>query len=661
MSVSQVTPQQSDPFASIAQPLSTPSGPASAPNGTDPFASIAEPAQDQTADSQQPGFWQRAYETSGIKGLVDSAKAKADADKAAGAEVAKHIQNGEWGHALEKIVGHLYGNTNIPTLAGVAKNTFDHGSKAVSHAMTRDNPAEGVSELAKSVPVLGPVGESIANPLSEDIANKNYPGVAGDVTGGAAQIASMVAAPSSAEKITAAPEAAEAAIPKNPTIAGTELPRTVGQAAADANPTGVGSDVKGVEDIARKVPGSGALRDISTEQQAGARQVLTDKAATAVPGQPVEASNAPESIEQNAANAADAARKSGSAKYEELAKEAGIGSGADFTKPVEAAHDILSNDTLAKVLPKSARDALGNVASSLTNRAKIARQIYGKAFGDLDATKQAEVGKAMSGGPAPAAPPFESLMKARSELADAANGMKDPADRFQMHKALDQFDQAIDETLKAHDEVNGSDLTGKLSEGKKLWSQKYAFEEFRDGLQDIMRDQPHTGNREINGAAFQKLINDLDPRGAKGKTTLQRMFPDDPQSVKDIHDLADFMGKNQGNAGGMASGMAKLRLLGLKESAIGLIGNTAGMSWLLSKPGLARNLLTAFTAGKNVAKASAAIGALNHAVSGVQQKADDSGQVPKGRTPVNAPDGVTYHFPDEESARKFRQSAGIQQ
>ena len=375
-------------------------------------------------------------------------------------------------------------------------------------------------------------------------------------------IALMRGGAKGAQELPAAAEGAEAAIPRPISVGGTELPETVGQAASRANSTGIGSDIKGVEDVAKRIPGSEGLRDVSNKQQAAAREILADKASTAVSGTPAQVSKAPESIEQNAANAAEAARQAGSAKYEELSKAASIGSGADFTKPVEAANSILSDDTLAKVLPKSARDALGKVAASLTDREEIAHQIYGKAFSDLDGAKQSEVGKAMLG-PAQA-PPFDAILKARSELSDAANGMKDAADRFQAHKAVDQFDQAINESLKAHDEVNGTDLSGTLAEGKRLWSQKYAFEEFRDGLQDVLKNQPYTGNREINGSAFQKLVNDLDPRGSKGTTPLQRMFPDDPQSVKDIHDLADFMGKNQASAGagGMASGFAKLRILG---------------------------------------------------------------------------------------------------
>ena len=471
-------------------------------------------------------------------------------------------------------------------------------------------------------------------------------------------IALMRGGAKGAQELPAAAEGAEAAIPRPISVGGTELPETVGQAASRANSTGIGSDIKGVEDVAKRIPGSEGLRDVSNKQQAAAREILADKASTAVSGTPAQVSKAPESIEQNAANAAEAARQAGSAKYEELSKAASIGSGADFTKPVEAANSILSDDTLAKVLPKSARDALGKVAASLTDREEIAHQIYGKAFSDLDGAKQSEVGKAMLG-PAQA-PPFDAILKARSELSDAANGMKDAADRFQAHKAVDQFDQAINESLKAHDEVNGTDLSGTLAEGKRLWSQKYAFEEFRDGLQSLMRDHPTQGigrSTEQHSRSSSMISIHAERKGRHSSTECFRMIRS-PSKICTTSPTS--WGRIKRAPGGMASSFAKLRILGLKESAIGLIANAAGFSWLLSRPGMARNFLTALSAGKNIAKTSAAIGAINNAANQVQNTQSGSDpDVPEGRVPVKTPGGV-YHFPDAESARRFQQAAGIQ-
>lgn len=659
-----------DPYASIATPLPGGGLPPSMQTATDPYAAIAKPlpAGDpktladtspmadpgagtpyQKPETKGPlhqigGLLQGAGENvaGAIKGVHDLFQGPQDEDEKAIQQKVMIGDHGELGGRLA-LAGYRF-------LHGV-NDTLNQSDKAgelgAKEAKESGSTKAGVLTDLENEPFVGN-----ATKLAEQ---GEYGKALGDLL---TSIALMRGGAKGAQELPAAAEGAEAAIPPPISVGGTELPETVGQAASRANSTGIGSDIKGVEDVAKRIPGSEGLRDVSNKQQAAARDILTDKARGAVPGNQQTFSNTPESIEQNATNAAESARQAGSAKYEELSKAASIGSGADFTKPVEAANSILSDDTLAKVLPKSARDALGKVAASLTDREEIAHQIYGKAFSDLDGAKQSEVGKAMLG-PAQA-PPFDAILKARSELSDAANGMKDAADRFQAHKAVDQFDQAINESLKAHDEVNGTDLSGTLAEGKRLWSQKYAFEEFRDGLQDVLKNQPHTGNREINGAAFQKLVNDLDPRGAKGTTQLHRMFPDDPQSVKDMHDLADFMGKNQASAGGMASSFAKLRILGLKESAIGLIANTAGFSWLLSRPGMARNFLTALSAGKNIAKTSAAIGAINNAANQVQNTQSGSDpDVPEGRVPVKTPGGV-YHFPDAESARRFQQAAGIQ-
>lgn len=505
---------------------------------------------------------------------------------------------------------------------GLAGYRFLHG---VNDTM---NQAETAGKLgAKEAKESGSAGAG----LLTDMENEPFIGKAtklseqgeygkalGDIL---TSIALMRAGGKGASKLPAAAEEAEAAIPKPSTVAGTTLPETVGQAAAKTNPIGIGSDVKGMEDVASKLPMSQPLRKVGQAQQGAAREVLATKAATTG----ADVSKAPEAIEQNIANAAQKAREAGSAKYEAIGQAA---KDADVSKAVEAAQSILTDETVSKILPKQAREALGKVSQSLAERESIAKQIYGKGFNDLEPTKQAEVGKAMTGGQEPAG--VTDILKARSELAQAANGAKDAADRFQMHKALESFDGAIDDTLKAHDAKTGANVSSDLVEAKKLWSQKYAFEEFRDGLQNLMQDQPHGGARQINGASFQKLINNLDPRGSTGTTPLQRMFPGDAQSVTDLHELADYMGRNQSHAGGMATGMAKMRLLGLKASAVGLLANVSGFSWLMSKPGLARAALTVFKGGVNSAKITAAVGTLNSAAEQSAQQ-DQSDAKPSGQ------------------------------
>lgn len=197
--------QQTDPYVAIAQPL-----PKGAPDSSqaDPYATIATPvAPDDKPDEQQPGFWSRAYETSGIKGLVDTAKARADADRQAAEEITGHIKNGRWGHALEGIVGHLGKQAASAALGpagdiikGNVENTYQKGKQAVQDVGKGDY-AGAVADAAEAVPVVGPVAGAIAEPAAKDIKDKNWAGVAGDVVGGAGQLLSMKGLGSEAEPV----------------------------------------------------------------------------------------------------------------------------------------------------------------------------------------------------------------------------------------------------------------------------------------------------------------------------------------------------------------------------------------------------------------------------------------------------------------------------
>lgn len=421
-----------------------------------------------------------------------------------------------------------------------------------------------------------------------------------------------------------------AELPESTTIAGTELPLSIGQAATTINPEGVGPTLTGLENMSKQLPLSGPLKGISRAQQAGAREVLAGKAATSG----AEVSSAPESIEQNFANAAEKTRQEGSAKYEAIGQAA---EKADLSKPTEAAFSILQDQELAKILPKSARDALTKVGSALTERDGIARQIYGKVYGDLEESQQAEVGKAMQSGEQPGG--VKAVFKARSELADAANSMRDPADRFRAHGALDTFDSSVNDALSAHDKAAGTNLVSDLQQAKQLWSQKYAFDTFTKHMQSIMRGVPSEGVREINGQQFLRMVNKLDPKGASRVTPLQRMFPGDAQSVADMHQLADFLSKNQGRTG-MGGMFARMRILGLSKSAGSLIGNSAGFAWAMSKPGFANTLLRGLRAGKDTVKLSAAVGDLNHLAAstgnGEEQDSTESASPTDSPSPAGA-------------------------
>lgn len=518
-----------------------------------------------------------------------------------GEEIQQTIKGvGDMGSQIGKIA---QGDTNSPVRSALGKINpagvalYDAASN-LGHGVV-DAVHKGASEDSIPGKILG-TAENL--PVVGDLVQKMEHGQGSEAVTQGLTRAALLKAP--------IPEAEAAeALPKSETIAGKELPITVGQAVTKANPESiVGPSLSGVENMTKNLPFTGGpLKAVGRAQQAGAREILAGKAAKTG----AEVSSAPEAIEQNFTNAVDKAHEQGSAKYQAIADAADK---ADLSKSVNSASSILNDSELVKVLPKSAKDALGKVASSLTEQETTSRAIYGKAFGDLEDSQKAEVGKAMRGAPEPAG--VSAVLKARSELASAANTTRDAADRYRLHGALDDFDGSLNEALAAHDKATGANTVADLSDAKKLWTQKYAFDNFKAGLQQVLRGQPAEGMREIPGQAFQRMVNKLDPAGGlKGSrtSTLQRMFPDDPQSVKDIHDLADFLGKHQSKAGGGLGGtMASMRVLGLKESAASLLAHATGFAYIMAHPGGAGIVLDALRAGKDTAKLSAAAGALNH-------------------------------------------------
>lgn len=126
-------------------------------------------------------------------------------------------------------------------------------------------------------------------------------------------------------------------------------------------------------------------------------------------------------------------------------------------------------------------------------------------------------------------------MQARSELSDAANSAADANTRRLLHQATDSLDGSIDQSLETHDAANGTDLKGQRLEANKLWTKKYALQHWRDGLQDVMEDQPSQGVRTINEQKFQKLVNKLDPPGGReSRSTLQTIFADSPKDLSEV-------------------------------------------------------------------------------------------------------------------------------
>ena len=474
--------------------------------------------------------------------------------------------------------------------------------------------------------------------FSKDIADKNYRGAAGDIVGGAISDAALAlgggaSAPTSVEDASklalrggmapvrgaeAAARASTVPAAARSTIAGTSFPLSRGQAMTEANPAGAGPMVRGIEDITKGLPGGQPLRDIDQAQQAGARDVLANKAATAAG---VEADASPDAIERNWTNAIEAKRSQAADLYDDIAAASdsnALPNPIDLTHTRATAIAMLNDKTVAPLLPTRARRALEAVAGGASEEADmVAQQMYGRPYAQLapDQVQHVRAGLKQLGIETPELD-TRTVLNARSKLSDAADSVPDANSRRILRQNLQNFDDAIDTTLGDFDKKNGTNLVTQRQQANTMWSQKYAFQSFRDGLQSVMRGQPSEGtSRQVPGQAFQKLINKLDPPGGReGRTVLQRMFPNDPQSVKDMHDLADFMGSNQGRAGGFASLIGKLRLMAIPAAIMlghpgatgGFLGTSAGFSYLMSRPGAARAMLDILQAAPNSRRAVAA-------------------------------------------------------
>jgi hypothetical protein len=156
---------------------------------------------------EQPGFFDRVYQTSGIKGMVDAAKARADEDEAVRNEAAGHLKAHNWGQAAEILLSHIAKRAaNAPgvlgpgldAISGTVNSTLEHGKAAYQAARTGDT-GKAVEEAATAVPVVGPAVAQVAKPLGEDIGKRNWSGAAGDVVSGGIQGALALAGGKAAE------------------------------------------------------------------------------------------------------------------------------------------------------------------------------------------------------------------------------------------------------------------------------------------------------------------------------------------------------------------------------------------------------------------------------------------------------------------------------
>jgi len=175
---------------------------------------------------EQPGFFERMYQTSGLKSMVDAAKARADEDEAVRTEALSHIKSNNWGSAAELLLKHIgkraisapgLAGPGLEAASGIAQNTYQH-SKAAVQAARSGQPGEVVVQAAEAVPVVGSVAEQIGEPLGADLRNKNWSGAARDVVSGGIQAALALTGGEAAEgdqarTVMSAEESAAKALP----------------------------------------------------------------------------------------------------------------------------------------------------------------------------------------------------------------------------------------------------------------------------------------------------------------------------------------------------------------------------------------------------------------------------------------------------------------
>jgi hypothetical protein len=155
---------------------------------------------------QQPGFFERAYQVSGIQSMVEAAKAREAENEAMRSEVLSHIRANNWGSTADLLLKHIgkqavnapgIAGPGLEAVSGVIGNTIQHGRAAYQAGKAGDTK-EAIAQGAESVPVVGSVAQQIGEPLGEDIRDKNWWGAAGDVVSGGIQAALALAGDRSA-------------------------------------------------------------------------------------------------------------------------------------------------------------------------------------------------------------------------------------------------------------------------------------------------------------------------------------------------------------------------------------------------------------------------------------------------------------------------------
>ena len=202
-----------DAFASRAK--QTAPAPTASPNSAsgdsmlDAFTArkvqASQPQAAATQQPEQPGFGQRTYEASGLKGLIETAKQKWQESQASAQEEQKMAESAvealkskNYGQAAELILGHLAkhvglgpGTGMLLDAPGAIKQSVQSSAESIAHHAIKGIQAAHKGEYGtaalEGAGVLGGDDRMI-----EDIENKNVAGLAGDVAGGGIKAGAML-------------------------------------------------------------------------------------------------------------------------------------------------------------------------------------------------------------------------------------------------------------------------------------------------------------------------------------------------------------------------------------------------------------------------------------------------------------------------------------
>lgn len=331
-------------------------------------------AVETAAAPAKPGFWERAYETSGAKGLIDTAKQR-DADlRAMYSRVGDHLENGDYGGALSEFAKHagkvaLQTGEDMPAVA-ILRSQASQIPKAIAAAKAGDYSTAVGRGLAAVTPLVGPAAADTGDKLGTDVGEGNWKGAAGDLTGFVGPLVAGKAAQLGAEALDtptgqAVSSVVKAAAKQLPKSAVTRIPY-VGKVAADVLKAGVEAWNK---------PPAEALNAPVTNFMHGPEPApaelpegFTPRAAYQEPagsaGNPFKAPAAPSTPAEApiAAPGATVAPEAEDLEGVTSAQTENAGTGPDETSPAETLAQILSKKASPAELKSMLNDALGGKA-----------------------------------------------------------------------------------------------------------------------------------------------------------------------------------------------------------------------------------------------------------------------------------------------------------